>query len=147
MATIEQSASQGDFVVLPMGEYAGYAKSVTPGYSEQYESANLKFVFALPETDDGNGDPVELWAWSSQKFSQHENCKLMNWTKAIFNKDIPDSYVLDTDDLLGRPVMVQVQKYQTSDGAFKNRVLGLVPHPAGEIVQVPVEGADEDIPF
>ncbi len=149
MATIEQSASQGDFVVLPMGEYAGYAESVTPGYSEQYESANLKFVFTLLDTDDGDGDPVKLWAWSSQKFSQHENCKLMNWTKAIFNKEIPDSYVLDTDDLLGRPVMVQVQKYQTSDGAFKNKVLGLSPHPDGKIVEVPAATEEEetDIPF
>ena len=149
MATVTQTAPQGDFVVLPMGEYAGYVKSVTPGSSvfDGKSSPNLKFVFVLIETDDGDGKPVELWGWTSQIFSQHEKCKLMGWVKAIFNKNsIPDEYNLDTDDLLGRPVMVQVQKYQDGDGNDKNKVLGLAPHPDGEVVEVAAT-EEEDLPF
>ena len=148
MATIEQTAG-GDFVLLPMGEYAGYVKSVTPGSStfDGKVSPNLKFIFVLIETDDGEGSPVELWGWTSQIFSQHEKCKLMAWSKAIFDKkSISDDYILNTDDLLGRPVMVQVQKYTNGEGQEKNKVLGLSPHPDGKVVEVAAT-EESDLPF
>ena len=96
----------------------------------------------LIEEDEGNYGPqlkysilleepgVRLTTWSSQSFSTKS--KLYRWVKALMGgKAIAPNFVLDTNDMLNKPVMVSVTEKETETGTF-NRVDDLLPMPKGK---------------
>lgn len=112
----------GDYETLPMGEYLGVITEIEAG--EGQYGPNLKYVFRVSE---GEYENEELWTWTSQKFSQHEKCVLMRYVRAVFGGEVPNSYQLDTDDLLNKPVIAKIGTREVVvDGKTveKNKVLG-----------------------
>ena len=87
---------------------------------------------------------------------------MMQWTKAIFGKPIPETYNLDTDHLLNKAVMVVVQRLpkltngqeqydEEGKQLFTNKVLELQVAADGASVPPPAPPEEDefsdDLPF
>ena len=121
---------QTQYELLPVGEYPAVIVEATP--DEGQFGPQIKFVFNVAG---GQYDGCVLSAWTSQKFSSKS--KLYQWTRAAFGRDIPKTYNLDTDELLGRHVNLVVTIQQKDDGTEFNKVETLRPagHANGQAVQ------------
>ena len=81
----------------------------------------LLFTFKIV----GNGhEGVNVSGAASAKFSPKS--KLYQWAKALFGQVIPRDYSLDTDNLLGRRCILELDVEETTDGTF-NRIVGVRP--------------------
>lgn len=110
---------QKTYETVEPGLYRGTIQSIEE--DEGKFGPQLKYTIFLEDSD------VTLTAWTSQAFSPKS--KLYRWAMACFGGSaIPDGYVLDTDSLLNRPVMVNVITKDTETGTF-NRVVDLLPIP------------------
>ena len=68
----------------------------------------------------------QLKAWTSLKFSMTLKCKLYRWALAILGAPVlAPGYTLNTDDLIGRTVLVDVDVETGADGAEYNKVAEL----------------------
>ncbi|MCB0189187.1 MAG: hypothetical protein KDE31_33185 [Caldilineaceae bacterium] len=104
------------FEVLEPGEYP--ARVVGVESAEGVYGPQLRWTFDL-------GDGHKLTAWTSQTFSAKS--KLGKWTAAAFSDwTIPRGYVLDTDDLLNRPLRLIVVVEAGRDGPY-NKVAEVLP--------------------
>lgn len=101
------------------GLYQGYIESIEE--DEGQYGPQLKYTIVLEE------EGVRLTTWSSQSFSAKS--KLYRWAQACFGgAAIPKDFVLDTDSLINRPIMVSVTIKETDSGDF-NRIQDLLPIP------------------
>ncbi|GAH84484.1 unnamed protein product [marine sediment metagenome] len=112
----------------PVGEYIGQIEKVTakPGdYGPQ-----LQVAFKLIQMDE-KASPV--LGWCSQTFSNKS--KLYAWTKAAFGGgEIPETYNFDSDDLLGKKVLLTLVIRDREDGTPFNRIDSLRAIPeTGEV--------------
>ncbi len=116
---------QSVYETIPAGLYAGKVVAIEDATGDF--GPQLKYRIEL---DSG----TNLTTWSSQAFSPKS--KLYGWTQAIvFNgAAIPKDYILDTDALLDKPVMVNVTTVD-KDGATFNRVKDLLPLPQAKPAQ------------
>lgn len=112
---------QSVFETIPVGEYLAsieHIEEVEGQFGDQ-----LKFEFVI---EGGEHDGTSLLGWASKKFSTKS--KLYKWTKAAFGgADIPIDYTFDSDDLLGRKVILTVVVNTKDDGTEFNRVEAIRP--------------------
>lgn len=111
---------QQTYELLETGEYPAEITEIALENGQFGEQ--LKFTFEL---DNGRS----MWGWASAKFSTKS--KLYAWTRAILNRDIPPSYMLDTDDLLGKRVKVIITQEEREDGREFNKITRLKPYTNG----------------
>jgi hypothetical protein len=139
------------YEVLPTGEYLASVSEIEQ--EDGQFGQQLKFVF---EVGSGDFEGVTLWGWTSMKFSNKS--KLYKWTKAAFGgADVPQEYTFDSDDLLGRKVVLTVVVNTKDDGSEFNRVDAVKPYrqpKTGNGAQAappspppPPTFEDEEIPF
>jgi len=77
------------------------------------------------ELMDGNHDGVKVSGAASAKFGP--KTKLYQWTKALLGgAAIARDYTLDTDALIGKPCLLDLDVETTSDGEF-NRIVSVRP--------------------
>lgn len=138
---IEQSV----YELVEAGQYP--AKCVGIEQREGSWGYYLLFTFELL---DPNHAGVNVSGAASAKFSPKS--KLYQWSKALFgDKQIPRDYTLNTDTLLERQCLLDLDIEETADGTF-NRIAGVrpasrEPRPAPPPVSWPDEpppGLDED---
>jgi hypothetical protein len=110
--------------VIPAGEYP--AKITNIEKDDGRFGEQLKFTFNLQPGD--NGERRELIGWTSYVFSTRS--KLYKWVRAALfdGGQIPRGYVLDTDDLLGKPVILVVTKKLSEEGDEFNKVDDVLPY-------------------
>lgn len=107
--------------VLPVGEYIAKITSVVADES-QY-GPQLKFQYALVG---GDHEGVTLLGWTSQSFNPKS--KLFAVVKAVFGgREIPATYELDTDSLIGKQVALVVVSKVKDDGSEFNRIDSVKP--------------------
>ena len=84
-----------------------------------------KFTFEL--APDEEGETRTMLGWCSAKFSSKS--KLGEWVRAILfnNNEIPTGFELDTDELIGRSVMLQVSTEKDTDGNEINKIAKMYP--------------------
>jgi len=116
----------------PVGEYVGRIDKIVekPGdYGPQ-----LQFSFKLIQMDE-KASPV--LGWCSQTFSNKS--KLYAYTKAAFGGGpIPETYDFDSDDLIGKKVLLTLVIRDREDGTPFNRIDSLRAIPAtGEVPDLP----------
>lgn len=115
----------------PVGEYE--AKIVSVVEKEGTFGMQLQVAFKLTQMDE-HASPVHGWA--SKTFSNKS--KLYAWTKAAFGGlDIPRDYTFDSDDLIGKTVILVLVIREREDGTQFNRIdsVRAVPRQA----QLPLE--------
>lgn len=71
------------------------------------------FVVSLPGS---NWDGKEVTGESSTNFTNHPNCKAMNWAMALTGKEFENGEVLNTDDLQGLPCKVLIKHKPDKNG-------------------------------
>lgn len=105
------SIQQTRYETLEAGEYPATVQTLEA--AEGQFGPQLKWTFDL-------GDGHKLSAWTSQVFSPKS--KLYRWAMACFGgKQIPETYTLNTDHLIGRTVRVIVVVQEGKDGPY-NRI-------------------------
>ena len=118
MITIEQTF----FDPVPTGKYP--ARIVEIEESTGQFGPQLKFRFELPPEEDG--EPRTLLGWTSQKFSTKS--KLYSWTKAALGGlPIDRSYSWNSDDLIGKKVLITVMEKEGDEGVY-NKIDALSPY-------------------
>lgn len=143
----------GGYAVVPADEYEVVVTDIVPGYSEKYESDNLKWVFEIRDAKYQGDEPLTIWKYTSQVYSPQSN--LTKFVVAILGT-APDN--LDTDWLLNKPVIADVSKKrvgESEDGEpiFKNYIEGLfkspnqVPPGSAKVMVVDEWREDDEIPF
>jgi len=122
---------QQSYETIPGGLYAGKITDIVTEEKDFSDNkggtehvTQLRYTVTL---DDG----TDLTAWSSMAFSQKS--KLYKWASAIiFNGGaIPPDYILDTDTLMNKRIMVTVslQPKKNAPGMMVNRIEDFNPMP------------------
>ena len=116
----------------PVGEYVGQIAKITE--KEGTYGPQLQFAFKLIQMDP-KASPV--LGWCSQTFSNKS--KLYGWVKAAFGGgEIPETYDFDSDDLIGKKVLLTLVIRDREDGTPFNRIDSLRAIPeTGEVPEVP----------
>ena len=115
--TIEQT----HYDPIPTGKYP--AKIAEIEESDGQYGPQLKIRFELPP--DEKGETKSLTGWTSRKFNSQS--KLYAWTKAAFGGEpIDRSYIFNSDDLLGKKILITVVEKEGDKGVF-NKIDGLSP--------------------
>ena len=112
------------FDVFPAGEYPAKITNIEKVDGQFGEQ--LKFTFTLQPNEDG--EKRELIGWTSFVFSNRSKLyKLVR--SALFNGGkIPRGYTLDTDELLGKPVVLVVTKRLNDSGEEFNKIDDVLPY-------------------
>lgn len=106
-------------VTHPLGEYEAEIGSIKPDEGDY--GPQLVFTFML---DDAEGNVVPLTGWTSQIFS--DRSKLYAWTKAALGGHaIPKEYAFDSDDLIGKLVLLTLTVHERTDGSTFNKILSM----------------------
>lgn len=150
MTTIKQTAGAAQ---IPTGEYT--AKFVAFVEEEGQFGPQLKATIQISE---GELKGETMTAWASKTFSPKS--KLYSWAQAVFGKDIPANYDLDTDHLLNRPFTAVIVVKPAKDGtgefsrldnakALKRNGAAQAPKPAPKPAPAPVAESEEptEVPF
>lgn len=127
----------------PVGEYVGRIDKITE--KEGTYGPQLQFAFKLIQMDE-KASPV--LGWCSQTFSNKS--KLYAWTKASFGGgEIPETYDFDSDDLIGKKVLLTLVIRDREDGTPFNRIDSLRAIPAtGETPEIPAgTEVEPELPF
>ena len=112
------------FDVIPAGEYPAKITNVEKDDGQFGEQ--LRFTFSLQPNKDG--ERRELIGWTSFVFSNRS--KLFKWVRSVLfdGGQIPRDYVLETDDLIGRPAVLVVIKKLSDDGEEFNKIVDVLPY-------------------
>lgn len=147
MAYIEKSEAPAP---IPMGEYPA---TITATEAEDGKfGTQIKVTFDLGKVVDMNDEDrdVTLLAWCSAKLNPKS--KLWEWASAAGMNLDEDADGLDTDDLVGKRVLLGVSVYAKEDGTERNKVISVKP-PRVKKATKPVKPAakdddeDDDGPF
>lgn len=117
---------QKHIVTLPMGEYEATVKSLDSevrdfGKGDQ-DQVRWFFSVKLPE-----GEPVDVPGWCSATFSNRS--KLYAWSQAAFGGDsISYDYSFNSDDLIGRKVVLVLTVEERDDGSDYNKIHKVKPY-------------------
>lgn len=109
---------------LPAGAYTATIEAIEQAEGQYGPQLKARFLI---EDDEFAGKT--LTGWASLTFSPKS--KLFSWVKAaVFNgREVPDTYgTFDTDHLLGRRVILNVEQAKGSDGAIYNKIGALLPY-------------------
>lgn len=133
---------QTHYELLPVGEYVAKISAIEA--DDGKFGPQVKFEF---EIQGGNYAGQTLLSWASAKFSPRS--KLYGWSRAALGGDILPDYDFNSDDLLGRPVMVTVVIRPNDEGAEFNRVENVRPYRPTQNggSQEPPPSIADDIPF
>lgn len=149
VAYIEKSEAP---VPIPMGEYPAVIKAAEA--EDGKFGMQIKFTFDLGRVVDMNDEDRDctLLAWCSAKLNQKS--KLWEWATAAGAELDEDADGLDTDDLVGKRVLVGVSVYAKEDGTERNKVISVKPPRTKKAGTKPVkpvvkddEDEDDDRPF
>lgn len=110
-----------EYPVTPPGTYYAVVESVTTRDSRYLDDNGNKqkevaFRFKIVDDRYPESDGNLVFGRTSNKFTNHENCKLRQWVLEIFGyNDVPLGFNFDTDDLVGQPVQVVISNNEGKD--------------------------------
>lgn len=137
---------------IPMGEYPATITATEP--EDGKFGTQIKVTFDLGRVVDMNDEDrdVTLLAWCSAKLNPKS--KLWEWASAAGMDLDEDAEGLDTDDMIGKRVLLGVSVYTKEDGTERNKVISVKPPRTKKAGTKPVkpvvkddEDEDEDRPF
>jgi len=127
------------YEVLPTGDYPASIGRIELEDGQYGQQLKFSFDLLVEEYADRT-----LLGWASAKFSTKS--KLYGWTRAALGgQPIDPAYVLDTDDLIGKKVLLTVLVKQKDDGSGIefNKIDSVRPYRNGQApVQQPEPVAD-----
>lgn len=112
--------STSDFSPVPMGKYPATVAAfemVEDKFNEGGQRIRWSFDLGEVETLEGEVKPVELTAWTSTKVSNSKSYGPSNLWRLAEAAGLDPSQGVDTDDLIGRKVVLIVIEEPRKDGA------------------------------
>lgn len=107
---------QKSYELLPVGDYKAVITNVQN--DEGMFGPQLRVDFLV---EGGDYEGSQLVGWCSATFSPRS--KLYSWTKAAFGgTEIPPTYAFNSDDVIGRRVVLTVIIRTKDDGTEFNRI-------------------------
>lgn len=119
------TAKKAEFETIPTGEYLAQVTDIEA--EEGNFGPQFKFVFEIlkPKAHEGR---VKL-GWCSQKLTTgSKTSKMWKWVEAIFNRPIQPNEQIDTDDLIGRKVVLVLVAEQGDNGDEISKITSLKPY-------------------
>ncbi len=118
--------------IVPAGEYPARVTVVREyvfrGKLEHWREVYLRWEFQI---EGGPYDGRPLAGWTRTRFAR--GSRLFAWVQAALGQKIAPDYTLNTADLTGRRVRVQVQVVPDENtGELRNPVTEVLPWPAGQ---------------
>ena len=120
---------------LQAQEYQGVAKR---------PARKVLLVFSIPsETLEINGENLPRHVSKSFVVSLHEKARFRTIVKLFSPQALEPGGEFNMLSLLGKQVMVQVDKVEGKDGRHYNQVANIVPLPKGGSVEIPADNHDK----
>ncbi len=107
--------------VIPMGQYHALIAEVKEEPEGQF---GPQFQYSF-EITSGEHVGTSLLGWSSQKFSKKS--KMKKWATAALERSFSPGEMVDTNDLVGKPVQIGVITDTKDDGAEFNKIDSVLP--------------------
>ena len=107
--------------VIPMGQYHALIAEVKEEPEGQF---GPQFQYSF-EITSGEHVGTSLLGWSSQKFSKKS--KMKKWATAALERSFSPGEMVDTNDLVGKPVQIGVISDTKDDGAAFNKIQSVSP--------------------
>src|SRR3989337_1893697 len=107
---------------IEAGVYPATVAKVEPADGSFGEQ--VRFTFAVDGLKSVDGDPLDLWAWSSQKLNPKS--KLWRWAKAITGLEPVKGEVFELESLVGKPCGLLVVREENDEGV-RCRVTEVLP--------------------
>ena len=107
--------------VIPMGQYHALITEVKEELEGQF-GPQLQYSFKITS---GEHVGTNLLGWSSQKFSKKS--KMKKWATAALERSFSPGEMVDTNDLVGKPVQIGVITDTKDDGAEFNKINSVLP--------------------
>lgn len=126
-------AEESTFEMIPEGTIvAAKVLSIVPVTLQFGPKLNWKFEVTEP----GDWQGYKINGSTTQNFTLHEKCKLMQWASALLGRVFEVGDQLDTDDLIGLPcrILIEWQPDKNDDEKFWMR--------AGDVMGVRAHGAE-----
>lgn len=119
-------------VIVPAGEYAARVVSVREHFFRgRLESLKEVYLLWTFQIEGGDHDGRRLTGWTRPRLAR--GSRLFAWVQAALGHEIAPDYTLDTADLAGRRVRVQVQVVQDDKtGELRNQIVSVLPRVAGQ---------------
>jgi hypothetical protein len=117
------------YETVPPGRYNAKLVEVTEDQGNWGLFVKLTF-----ELEDPQYDGVNVTGAASAKFSSRS--KLYKWCRALFGRQIPKTYTLDTADLVGRRCELGLEIVE-DDGTEFNRIESIYPIRAAQPAPAP----------
>ncbi len=109
--TIEATEAK-QVIDIEAGVYQAVVEGVEPDSGSFGEQ--IRFVFEVDGKVDGDGQPLKLWAWASQKLNPRT--KSWKWVKAITGREPVKGQVYDLEALTGNRCGLLVVREETDEG-------------------------------
>ena len=119
-------------IIVPAGEYPARVADVSE-YIVRGRLASLREVYLRWEFRiDGRATPAAVIGWTRPRFAR--GGRLYSWVRAALGGgEIAPDYAVNTADMTGRRVRVQVQVVQDAKtGEPRNRIAAVLPWPTGQ---------------
>jgi len=105
--------------IIPPGSYVASVKSIAPDRGDYGEQLAWVFTLLSPAALAG----AEVKAWSSTSTSTKGKAAI--WAGACLGRPLTSADELDTDDLTGKRVLVNIVEKVSDDGTVFSKVDGL----------------------
>lgn len=132
------AVTESEFTVTPEGVYIMSLKDFEDGIegNPQYGGGErCRWVFTIERVvsaldDEAAAEQVgeEFWAWTSKTMSTRSN--MYKYITALVGRPLAAGEQIDTDDLIGRKVKVNVVEYEKADGSVGTKIGGMQPFKA-----------------
>lgn len=109
-------ATSGDYVVVDEGIYQAEVTGYTQ--EEDHPEYGPRIRIQVTIRDGGEFDGREMSGLCSVKFSAKS--KLRVWVEAAIGRKVEDGEDFNLDEIIGRPVMMQVVHRKTADRSYDN---------------------------
>lgn len=115
MVKVKQQEA-GEWELLPEDVYEAEVTNIEEKETKYGESLSWEFTLVGEGVED-----TKVWGMTTTNLVNLDRCKLWNWIKTL-GLELEDDQELDTDELLGKPCRVLVEKYEGSDNIERNKV-------------------------
>lgn len=131
---VNAKEGNGDFELLDDGIYEGYLASIQPDEGIKYGTTDekeprLRWNFETSKIMTTKDTAFRLPYWTSTVYTMHPKNKMRIMLEGLFGKtlSVQEFNALKEEDMVGKPVSLWVEQYNTQAGKTYNRISKFKP--------------------
>jgi hypothetical protein len=146
---VNAKEGNGDFELLEDGIYEGYLASIQPDEGIKYGTTDekeprLRWNFETSKVVTTKDTAFRLPYWTSTVYTMHPKNKMRIMLEGLFGKtlSVSEFNALKEEDMVGKPVSLWVEQYNTQAGKTYNRISKFKPLKTNGKTQTAAPGYD-----